>query len=377
MKVLFTVQGEGRGHLTQALSMKEMLARRGHRVVGVVVGSNGTRPLPDYFPASFEVPVETIASPGFNFRQARGVSSLASLRDFLRGLPAYRRSLRHLRRVLRKTSPDLVINFLEPVMGLHNLIFGAWVPTLVVGHQYMLEHPAFPRVTKFRPHQLGMRAYIALVGARSSRLALSFYPAAGRSAKRLAICPPLLRARVQELEPAAGDYLLVYLLNHGYAERILRWHTLHPQVPVHCFHDRPGAPAEERVRPNLSFHRLDGERFLRLMAGCRAVATTAGFETACEAAYLGKPLLMVPVENHIEQYLNACDAEHAGLGFRDEVFQLSRLLEPRPGERHAAFRQWVQRAETIAMGAVQDCVGNRAEELDTVPANPVVSESAA
>ena len=37
MKVLFVIQGEGRGHLTQALSLKQMLHNEGHEVVGVLV----------------------------------------------------------------------------------------------------------------------------------------------------------------------------------------------------------------------------------------------------------------------------------------------------------------------------------------------------
>ena len=34
MKVIFVVQGEGRGHLTQALALKQQLLREGHEVVG-------------------------------------------------------------------------------------------------------------------------------------------------------------------------------------------------------------------------------------------------------------------------------------------------------------------------------------------------------
>jgi UDP:flavonoid glycosyltransferase YjiC (YdhE family) len=33
MKYLFIVQGEGRGYLTQALTLEEMLRRNGHEVV--------------------------------------------------------------------------------------------------------------------------------------------------------------------------------------------------------------------------------------------------------------------------------------------------------------------------------------------------------
>jgi len=45
----------------------------------------------------------------------------------------------------------------------------------------------------------------------------------------------------------------------------------------------------------LTFHRLDGEKFLRMMGECKYVACTAGFESVSEAAWLGKPLFLVPV----------------------------------------------------------------------------------
>ena len=38
MKFLFIVQGEGRGHLTQAITLEEILRRNGHEVVEVLVG---------------------------------------------------------------------------------------------------------------------------------------------------------------------------------------------------------------------------------------------------------------------------------------------------------------------------------------------------
>ena len=36
MKFLFIVQGEGRGHLTQAITLEEILRRNGHEVVEVL-----------------------------------------------------------------------------------------------------------------------------------------------------------------------------------------------------------------------------------------------------------------------------------------------------------------------------------------------------
>ena len=45
-KFLFVVQGEGRGHLTQAISLYEILNQAGHQVVSVMVGMDDEQNLP-------------------------------------------------------------------------------------------------------------------------------------------------------------------------------------------------------------------------------------------------------------------------------------------------------------------------------------------
>jgi uncharacterized protein (TIGR00661 family) len=354
MNVMFTVQGEGRGHMTQAIAMSQMLKRRGHRVVAVLADQNQSRQLPDFFAQAFDVPVTPMASPGFVMKQGRGVSLPATGRNVLRNLSRYRRSLALIGSKLTTTRPDLVVNFLEPLMGIYNLRQHPKVPVLAVGHQFMLDHPAFPPLARWRPQRLGMRWYVALTGARSTRLALSFYRAADDPARRVFVSPPILRQQLFDL-PArpAGDFLLIYLLNHGYADDIRRWHRHNPSVPIHCFYDKPTAFEEERVDDTLTFHRLHGEKFLRLMNECRGVACSAGFESVSEAVYLGKSLLMVPTENHFEQELNARDAEQARLGARDTQFNLDRLLAAPDPQVVFAFRHWVDQAEEICMRAVE------------------------
>lgn len=48
MKVIFVIQGEGRGHLTQALALKQMLLHEGHEVVKVLVGKSKNRVIPEF-----------------------------------------------------------------------------------------------------------------------------------------------------------------------------------------------------------------------------------------------------------------------------------------------------------------------------------------
>lgn len=49
MKVIFVVQGEGRGHLTQTLALKRILDHEGHQVVEVLVGKSKTMDTPKFF----------------------------------------------------------------------------------------------------------------------------------------------------------------------------------------------------------------------------------------------------------------------------------------------------------------------------------------
>ena len=61
MKVLFIVQGEGRGHLTQAITLEEILRRNGHEVVEVLVGKSNTRRLPGFLQPQHTGTCETLS----------------------------------------------------------------------------------------------------------------------------------------------------------------------------------------------------------------------------------------------------------------------------------------------------------------------------
>ncbi|WP_156099876.1 glycosyltransferase family protein [Hoylesella buccalis] len=57
---------------------------------------------------------------------------------------------------------------------------------------------------------------------------------------------------------------------------------------------------------------MDDQKFLYYLANCKAYATTGGFESVCEAMYMGKPAMMIPV--HVEQECNAHEAMLEGAG---------------------------------------------------------------
>jgi len=304
-----------------------------------------------------KMPITKIPTLDFSYKNNRKVNLPATLAGIVRKIPAYWRALRTLKSVVRETQPDVIINFFEPITGLFALTCRNRPPVVAVAHQFMYEHPFYVRAPGMRVQQLGMKWFVRLVGAASTRLALSLYEAPDLPGKDLFVGPPILRRQLFELEPNPdGKFVLAYLLNHGYAEQIIAWHQRNPETVLHCFYDKPDAPPEFRYDATLTFHRLDGEKFLRLMAECKFVACTAGFESLSEAAYLGKPLFLMPVENHVEQQINALDATRIGLGVADTSFNLDRLAELPDRLDNARFRTWLNRADLLLLQTLDHAV---------------------
>lgn len=184
-------------------------------------------------------------------------------------------------------------------------------------------------------------------------LALSFYGLGNSRNHKLKVIPPLLRREVFEQEIHQQPFVLAYLLNAGYMQDIINWHKLHPTVELHCFTDSKAVKGKWRYDDTLCFHSLDDKKFLAMMASCKGLVCTAGFESVCEARYLGKPVLMVPVGGHYEQFCNARDAQKAGAGVYSAAFDIDSLLsfipEYVPSEE---YKEWSRGVEYDVLSVI-------------------------
>lgn len=350
MKILFIIQGEGRGHLTQALSLRQKLTDEGHQVVGVLVGKSPARRLPDFFSKKIEAPVYPFESPNFlPSAQNKQVNLVKSVVYNVFRLHKYMSSIRYINRMIKETGADVVINFYELLTGLTYLFCRPKAVMVCIAHQYLFLHPdfTFPKENRLSLASLKFFTRITAIGA-AKKLALSFRKMREVPADGIVVVPPLLRKEVLEMTPTKGDYLHGYLLNSGFGEEICSWHKVHPSVELHIFWDKKEVLPEVKVDSRLSFHQLNDTLFVRYMAGARAYATTAGFESVCEAMYFGKPVLMVPT--HIEQACNAFDAVHAGAGVIADRFDLDALLQlSQTHQPDLAFSHWVKQADWLIL----------------------------
>ncbi|MCE6990650.1 glycosyltransferase family protein [Dyadobacter sp. CY323] len=344
MRILFMVQGEGRGHLTQAISLGQILRSAGHEIVGAIVGSSPGRQIPKFFDEQILAPVHHFDAPNLIYNaQSGGMDLQKTIYTHLSNLPKYLKSLRSIHASILEIQPDLIISFYDTYGGLYNVIYRSKIPMVCVAHQFLLLHPRFifPEKSAFNQFLINLNSRFTSWFSEK-KLALSFRSMHSETHSNITVVPPLLRQEVIDLNATNGDYFLVYMTHHSLSQQIVSWHRQHPEIKLHCFWDNADAAEEFAFDQTLTFHRINSEKYLHMLANSRALVTTAGFESVCEAMYLGKPVMMVPVPNHFEQECNAIDGVISGAGITSKTFDLSVLLNylSKHIDQSQKFRDW-------------------------------------
>jgi len=352
MKFVFVVQGEGRGHMTQAIAMQNMLLKHGHIVAAVLIGKSERREIPSYFYENIKTEIVAIDSPNFlTDKDNRTVDLPRTITYNLGKIPFYWKNVLKIKRLVELHKPDYVINFYEFLCGVYFGNFKSKAKHICIGHQFLLEHAdfQFPKISKVDKFWYFVNTYITSQNAHL-KLALSFREMPNDDTKNIKVVPPLLRQEVLEIEPGKSDYLQAYAVNGGYTKDIIAWHKNHQNVKIHLFSDRKDIEDGTVIDKTLVFSKLNDKKFLNSMKDCLGYASTAGFESICEAMYLGKPVLLVPPKGHFEQQCNALDAVLAGAGIKSTFFDIEALLNyaaAHQDDSNKVFKDWVDTAEEL------------------------------
>lgn len=347
-RFIFTVQGEGRGHLTQAISLTQIAQEAGHEVVGYAVGSFQGRKIPPFF-AQFigNTPLIQYESPSINYGKGKSVQLGKTAFQAFSKFGTYWKSAAQLGDFINALQPDGIVNFYESITGLYNLKSGSKIPCMSVGHQYLLLSDHFETIPEKAVDRflLNINTKITAIGS-SKLLGLSFRFMPNDLKRNIITVPPLLRQEVKAIQPQSGERWLAYLTHYRLADEIMAWSSLNPEVKLDCFWDNPTRKTAYQFSDSLTFHPIDAEKYLIKMTHCAGLISTAGFESVAEAMYLGKPVMMVPVPNHIEQIINAHDGELSGAGVQARSFDLTIFKDylPKHTSVQDTFQHWVTQA---------------------------------
>lgn len=311
MKIAYGVMGYGRGHAMRTMSVLPELMKQ-HEVT-VFAGGDAFDVLAPLFP--------TVRIPTIGYRyNARGGHSIprtisenvAPLADLLFG----GHGMEQVEREFKSRGIQMVISDSEA--WTHRTAAKLKIPRISFDHVGIIAYckPRFPPDLWLQGIRDGI-GYRRLMGIPERILIASFYPAEG-AYPGVKVVGPMLRDEVKRLKPTRGDFLLCYFNKgeHQYRPHVDRALRL-LDCPVVVY----GTPHRGKV-DNLDFRAPSNEWFVRDLAACRAVLSTAGNQLTGEAIHFGKPMLALP-EDAFEQRLNAYMIERMGVGMRADLNRLT------------------------------------------------------
>lgn len=284
MKVLYSIQGTGNGHIARATEIVPHLKNKVDLDI-LCSGLGRSRTLP--FKLKY-----SLNGLGFQFGAKGGIDLWNSYKDLdmsqvlsdIRTLPIHRY--------------DLVINDFEPITAWAAKLKG--VPCVAMSHQAALNFDEVPK-----PNRAGWMNEAILKYYAPAQQKIGFHFQAYNDS----IYTPVIRTAIREQRVTNQGHYTVYLPSYSNG-LIMQFLSKYPHLEWHIFsrHNlKPSSFGNYHIKP------LDANAFAESMASSAGVICGAGFETPSEALYLNKKLLVIPMKAQYEQKCNAVALEHMGV----------------------------------------------------------------
>lgn len=336
MKILFAIQGTGNGHLSRARDVYPELKKYGEVDV-LISGIQADVAVP--FPVKYQ-----LYGMSFIFGRKGGVDIW---------LTAKKLKLFKLIRDIRKLpieEYDLVVNDFEPV--------SAWAcklkkkPCIGLSHQAAVLAKNAPR-----PKENDLKGELVLKYYAPVTAAYGFH---FRSYTKN-IFTPVIRQEVRNMTPTDEGHYTVYL--PSYSDNALVEHlSKFPNAKWEVFskHNK-----ESFTFKNVHIQPIENNAFIKSMASSTGVLCGAGFEGPAEALYLGKKVMVIPMQQQYEQQCNAAAAAEIGVPV---IKQLS-------SKYYERIKWWLATNEKvnvcypdITAAIIQNMIAEHAPEFKLTPA---------
>jgi len=191
-KCVFIVQGEGRGHMSQSIALKEYLDDAGISLDAVFVGKRNTGTLPDYFVNCFEDRIIPFHSPYFlSTPNKKGIYVGRTLLFNLLRSFTYIREIARIRKKINHIKPDVVVNFYDVVGALALRKLDPAVKRIGIGHHFYLHLKDYFGLKGVVDRYLLAGHTRIIMNSCDRVLALSFSDQQADS--RIEVMPPLIR----------------------------------------------------------------------------------------------------------------------------------------------------------------------------------------
>lgn len=292
MKILYAIQTTGNGHLARAQSIIPRLKK----VADLDIITSG--PKNDFLLE--EKPINHYNGLTFFYTDSGAVNWLKTI--FLNNYPRFIKEV--ISCPIKKY--DLIINDFEPVSAWSSLF--KRVKCFELTNQYSMSLKNIPKPISYSRLVLFAIKYII-----PSTLGYGYHYK--KYADRIFF--PIIRDKVRKLKITESNEIIIYLPTYS-ANKLIE---LIKQLPQDKKWTIFSPDTKSQQISGVNIEPLSEELFLKKFASCYGIVCAGGFATTSEAIFLGKPMLVVPVEAQIEQQFNAAALMKEGVTIIDRFSQ--------------------------------------------------------
>lgn len=308
MKILYSVQATGNGHISRAHQLYPHLCELGDVDI-MLSGSNAS--------LKMEIPI-TYRSQGMSlfYSQCGGLDYKKTWASF-----SYNQIKRDINS-LQVEKYDLIINDFDYVTA--RACKQKNVPSVQFGHQGSFMSSKTPRPSS--------KSFIGEFILKNYAPATHYV---GLHFERYDdfVFPAVIKNVFLEAKPKDQGHISVYLPAYQThcLEQILK--EISP-IEVHWF--LPNIQQPHKI-DNITYFPVNQQYFNDSLIHCHGLLTGGGFETPAEALYLGKNLLTIPIDGQYEQQCNSAALEKLGIPKMRFLNEKSK----------STFLEWVYKAQDV------------------------------
>lgn len=289
MKILYSIQGTGNGHISRAVQLYPYLLKYGE-VDFFLSGSNAQ--LKTSLPIKYR-------SKGLSlfYKDSGGL-------DYSKIISSFSFNIFKDAKNLPVEKYNIVINDFEFVTSLACKL--KKVPSIHFGHQASFQSKKTPRSGSFNP--IGNLILNSFVQA-DKYIGLHFKNFDEN------VFNPIIKDEIINATPINDGHITVYLPQYS-MDYLEPYFLAFPKFHFEIFSKEV---TQITCKKNICYFPINNNGFTQSMIRCYGIITAGGFETPAEAMYLNKKVLSIPILKHFEQESNAVALKNMGIKVIDKI----------------------------------------------------------
>ncbi|NQU78377.1 teichoic acid biosynthesis protein [Candidatus Woesearchaeota archaeon] len=303
MKILYAVCGEGMGHAIRSKVVIQHLVKN-HEVTVVSSGRAFS-----FLDKNFDDVHE-----GHYYHiiyRDNAVDYFRTLLSNVKTVPtSVPKAFYRIVSLIRSRKPDIIITDFEPFSDFVAKLFR--IPVIAVDNITMLVRGNIEKdVGDFFDYILARSvARSFVIRPRKYLISTFFYPEKKKQRGTIFV-PPVIRPEIISTKISDKGHILVYQTSSSYSDMldmIKAYGKKKDQKFIVYGFDK------ECTVGQVNFRKFSEQGFIDDLASCRGVIVNGGFTVLCEAIYLHKPVLSIPVAHQFEQIMNSQYVHRLGYG---------------------------------------------------------------